>query len=174
MQTEERRQHIAQLIKESTAAIPGAALAKRFNVSRQIIVSDIAKLREEEIGIKATKKGYIFEATPQTGEKYKRTIIVKHDNSRMLEELTIIVENGAMIDNVSINHPIYGKITANLMLNSVEDCYEFSNDMTEDNGRMLAELTYGVHEHVISAKTEKILDNAERDLKAHGFIYDYE
>ena len=38
MQTEERRRQIAQLIKESTVAIPGAALAKQFNVSRQIIV----------------------------------------------------------------------------------------------------------------------------------------
>ncbi|WP_254246500.1 transcription repressor NadR [Macrococcoides canis] len=172
MNVNERRLAILQLIKESTTPISGNQLAQQYDVSRQIIVSDIAQLRAEEHPIKATKQGYIFQKIEEQGEKYKRTITVRHTSERMLEELKIIVENGAMIDNVSVNHPIYGKISVELMLRSVEECYDFSNDMEEDNGRMLAELTYGIHDHVISAKSEKILDNAVNELRQEGFMYE--
>ena len=168
----ERRYAISQLIKQSKSPINGKQLAQHFNVSRQIIVSDIAQLRADHHPIKATKQGYIYQEIKEQGEKFKRSITVCHSAERMLEELKIIVENGAMIDNVSVNHPIYGKITVDLMLRSVEECYDFSNDMEEDNGRMLAELTFGVHDHVISATSEKILDNAVYNLKREGFIYE--
>lgn len=61
MNVNERRLAILQLIKESTAPINGNQLAQQYDVSRQIIVSDIAQLRAEEYPIKATKQGYIFQ-----------------------------------------------------------------------------------------------------------------
>ena len=45
MTGEERRLQILNAIKEADAPISGAALAKKYHVSRQIIVQDIARLR---------------------------------------------------------------------------------------------------------------------------------
>jgi transcriptional regulator of NAD metabolism len=42
--------------------------------------------------------------------------------------------------------------------------------MEKFEGQMLAHLTDNLHLHTISAHTEKILDNAVRDLKEHQFI----
>ena len=45
MSGEERREQILSLLKEITKPLSGAALAKQFSVSRQVIVQDIALLR---------------------------------------------------------------------------------------------------------------------------------
>ena len=42
MSGEERREKIVELLASGTKPIPGVALAKQFDVSRQVIVQDIA------------------------------------------------------------------------------------------------------------------------------------
>ena len=42
-----RREQILQILHESTGAVTGTALAKACNVSRQIIVGDVALLRAQ-------------------------------------------------------------------------------------------------------------------------------
>ena len=96
----------------------------------------------------------------------------EHDHTQIEKELTTIVENGAMIDNVSVEHPIYGTIQAELMIESIENIQSFVEDMAKYQGTMLAELTDLIHLHTISADSEKILDNAVRDLQQQGFIVD--
>ena len=167
--TQYRRQQIADYIRQQKYPVTGAALSETFNVSRQIIVSDIAALKKDH-PIQATKRGYIYQMPEKSGGICERTVTVAHTAEEMPTEVRLIVENGAIINDVSIQHPIYGRITVELMLTSVEDCEQFSRHMAEDNGRMLAELTDGIHQHTLSAATEKILDNAVSDLRRHGFL----
>ena len=47
----------------------------------------------------------------------------------MEEELTIILDNGAMVDDVSIEHPLYGTIKKDLMIESHEDLHQFIQQM---------------------------------------------
>ena len=42
---EARREQLLQMLRDSTAPIPGSALARSLGVSRQVIVQDIALLR---------------------------------------------------------------------------------------------------------------------------------
>ena len=56
------------------------------------------------------------------------------------------------------------------MIETQDDLDKFIHAMNKFEGQMLAHLTDNVHLHTISAHTEKILDNAVRDLKAHQFI----
>ena len=56
--TEERRNKIAAILHESEEAVTGSSLAKRFNVSRQVIVQDIAVLRASGLQIVSTSNGY--------------------------------------------------------------------------------------------------------------------
>lgn len=164
-----RRKAILQLLESTNEPISGKQLSQQFGVSRQIIVKDISILKSQEHIINSTSRGYVINNTPQ-GKAYKRVIVCQHNNERMEEELQLIIDNGAMIDDVAIDHPVYGNIKANLMIETQDDLDKFIHAMNKFEGRMLAHLTDNVHLHTISAHTEKILDNAVRDLKAHQFI----
>ena len=164
-----RRKAILQLLESTNEPISGKQLSQQFGVSRQIIVKDISILKSQEHIINSTSRGYVINNTPQ-GKAYKRVIVCQHNNERMEEELQLIIDNGAMIDDVAIDHPVYGNIKANLMIETQDDLDKFIHAMNKFEGRMLAHLTDNVHLHAISAHTEKILDNAVRDLKAHQFI----
>ena len=54
MNTEERRKNVVKAISSSDSPISAATLAQKFNVSRQIIVGDVALLRAEGTDIVAT------------------------------------------------------------------------------------------------------------------------
>ena len=60
MKGTERRQEILKLIANAGAPVSGAALAKYFSVSRQVIVQDMALLRAERHDIISTNRGYIL------------------------------------------------------------------------------------------------------------------
>ncbi|ANZ33033.1 transcription repressor NadR [Staphylococcus carnosus] len=168
-QADERREEIVELLKMTSEPIKGSELSQRFGVSRQIIVKDISHLKTKDYVINSTSKGYFLDIEPQ-GKAHKRLIMCQHDFDEMEKELSIIVENGAMVDDVSVEHPVYGNIRAELMIETQEDITTFIEEMTKFKGTMLAKLTDGFHLHTISADTEKILENAIADLEQQGFI----
>ena len=59
MDAKTRRKEILNIIKYNMEPVSGSALAKKLNVSRQVIVQDIALLRAENNDIISTHKGYI-------------------------------------------------------------------------------------------------------------------
>ena len=58
----ERRTAIMDQIKNSDRPVSGSALAKTFQVSRQVIVQDIALIRAEGNNVISTNRGYILNA----------------------------------------------------------------------------------------------------------------
>lgn len=170
MKPKERQEAIIDLLQNSEEPITGQQLADRFAVSRQIIVGDITKLKNQGHYISSGKKGYEFKDVAQWGEKCRRTIKVMHAADDMPDEVRLICENGAVVNNVFIIHPIYGRLEVTLMLRTMEDCERFSRNMLKDKKGLLCDLTNGIHHHVISAPTEKILDNAVADLRRRGFL----
>ena len=60
MTSEERREKIKVYLERSNTPLTGTYLASLFNVSRQIIVQDIAILRAAGNDIIATPQGYIM------------------------------------------------------------------------------------------------------------------
>ena len=56
----ERRTAIMDQIKTSSAPVPGKALAAQYEVSRQVIVQDIALIRAAGHNIISTNRGYIL------------------------------------------------------------------------------------------------------------------
>ena len=57
----DRRQEILKNIKESDRPVSGSKLAKDYDVSRQVIVQDIALLRASGYDIISTNRGYVLE-----------------------------------------------------------------------------------------------------------------
>lgn len=60
MTGETRRQRLMEKLQNSEVLLGGAALAKEFKVSRQVIVQDIALLRAAGYEIESTNRGYRF------------------------------------------------------------------------------------------------------------------
>ena len=57
-----RREEIVSKIKSSEVPVPGKELAKVYDVSRQVIVQDIALIRAAGYDIISTNRGYILNA----------------------------------------------------------------------------------------------------------------
>ena len=57
MEKEARLQAIYDTISKSEVPVSGSELSKKFNVSRQVIVQDIALLKARNVHIYATHKG---------------------------------------------------------------------------------------------------------------------
>ena len=81
MNGSERRYKIIQMMSESEKAISGKELAKTFEVSRQVIVQDIALLRAQNHEIVSTNQGYLL-----SGEKKISRVFKVIHNDREVEE----------------------------------------------------------------------------------------
>lgn len=114
MSGEVRRQGILRYITQNNLPVSGASLASRFQVSRQVIVQDIALLRAEGYDILSTNRGYLCHQKPAVSRVFR----VRHDDSRILEELNLIVDCGGCVENVFVRHELYGELCAELAVNS--------------------------------------------------------
>ena len=57
----ERRKEILDILRKSSSPVPAKQLAARFDVSRQVIVQDLAVIRASTSGILSTNRGYLME-----------------------------------------------------------------------------------------------------------------
>ena len=60
MSGEKRRENLLKILQESEVPVSGTKLAEKFQVSRQVVVQDIALLRAKNHDIISTHKGYIL------------------------------------------------------------------------------------------------------------------
>ena len=75
----DRRDNIFKLLLESSEPIKGSVIAKKYSVTRQVIVKDIAILRAKGKRIIATPDGYIIN---KNENKVKAIIAVTHTEDR--------------------------------------------------------------------------------------------
>ncbi|MBE6014805.1 MAG: transcription repressor NadR [Lachnospiraceae bacterium] len=170
MSGESRREKILTILKDTTEPISGSALAKEFGVSRQVIVQDIALIRAINKNIMATNKGYILYTPQDKDTGVRRVVHVKHDNSQMEDELTNIVDFGGRVLDVFVDHPIYGQIMVDLLINNRQDVADFIEKIKSNRTTPLMGLTDGVHYHTITAASEEVLDVIENALKKRGYL----
>lgn len=167
MDSKSRREDILIRLIESVTPIKGTDFAKLYNVTRQIIVKDIAILRAKGNKIIATPDGYII-----TSEDNRvRTILaVCHKSNRIEEELEIIIKYGGIIEDVIVEHPLYGEIKGILMIKNLNDLNNFIKRYENNKAKPLSVLTNGVHIHTISADNEENMELIKKELKESGFI----
>ncbi|MDO4519311.1 MAG: transcription repressor NadR [Eubacteriales bacterium] len=166
MTGEERRDHIIQMIRNTTRPIPAKALAADFEVSRQVIVQDIALIRAAGFDILSTNRGYILLENTSASRVFK----VSHTDEQMVEELSCIVDLGGKVQNVMINHRVYGHIEAPLHISSRKDISVFVDKLSNSKSGLLKNTTSGYHYHTVEADSEKTLDEIEDELRKRGFL----
>ncbi|WP_201448049.1 transcription repressor NadR [Streptococcus halichoeri] len=165
-ETSKRRGQILDVLKDSDYPISGTNLANMFNVSRQVIVQDIAILKAESHDIVSTHRGYkLFLST-----KCSRILKVLHTDDDIERELNAVVDVGAVLKDVFVWHKAYGKIRIELNIKSRKDVQDLLLKMTSGVSRPLKRLTDGYHYHTIVADTEAILDEVEEQWAKTGFI----
>ena len=162
----DRRAEIVRQIKESKAPVSGQRMALAYGVSRQVIVQDIALLRASGYDIISTNRGYLLNA-PRT---VSRIFKVQHTDEQLEEELCCIVDLGACVENVMVNHRVYGHMEAPLGINSRSKVAEFLEDMRSGKSSPLKNITSNYHYHNVSADSEETLDMVEQALSEKKFL----
>jgi len=162
----DRRKLLISMMRETDKPVSGTALGKKTGVSRQVIVQDIALLRTEGYPIVSTARGYIID---KPKEVY-RVIKVCHTNEQVEDELITIVDLGGSVENVMVNHRVYGMLDAPLEIKNRRDVAKFVNDLQTGKSTSLLNLTSGYHFHKISAESEEILDEIEEALRQKNYL----
>ncbi|WP_409297470.1 transcription repressor NadR [Peribacillus sp. SCS-26] len=167
---ENRRTRLLQLLKESPNPITGSELARLANVSRQIIVGDITLLKARNEPIIATSQGYLYFSSPASPQVSERIIACQHEPEEAKDELYMLVDLGATVKDVKIEHPVYGDLTASIMVSNRNEVDGFVQKIKETRAVYLSELTGGIHLHTITAANADILDKAEAALRKAGYL----
>lgn len=170
MTGEERRKKIITLLSASSKPVSGTCLAQMFQISRQVIVQDIALLKAENNNIISTNRGYLLYQIPQDTHLQRRVFEVQHSSDRILEEFYTIVDLGGRILNVSIDHELYGLIEASLLIGNRADARDFAGKMAACKDQPLSTLTGNTHYHTVEAKSANTLNAIEKALKEKGFL----
>lgn len=162
----ERREEIISQIQNSTTAVSGKELASTYDVSRQVIVQDIALIRAMGYDIISTNRGYILNMPKSISKVFK----VRHTDEQLEEELCTVVDNGGCIENVMINHRVYGRMEARLQISSRRKIKEFMDDIHSGKSSPLKNITSGYHYHKVSADSIETLNMIEEELERKGFL----
>ena len=162
----ERRNQIVERIKKNDVPVSGTMLAKEFEVSRQVIVQDIALIRAAGYDIISTHRGYLLNEPISVNRVFK----VQHTDEQTEEELYSIVDLGGTVANVIVNHKVYGQMEAELNINSRKKAKYFIDDIKSGKSSPLKNITSNYHYHKVVADSEETLDMIEETLQEKGFL----
>ncbi len=169
-----RRRDLAVLLERATEPVSASALADKFGVSRQIIVSDIALLRASGAPVLATPRGYLMEAAlggAEANTVLDYTIACRHESVEQLrQELYIIVDQGAMVRDVIVEHPVYGQIAGQLQVGSRFEADRFVKTLAESEASPLSLLTGGIHLHTLRCPDAACFERVKAALREAGIL----
>lgn len=172
MEATNRRDELLRILKSSNLAIRGSDLADRFQVTRQVIVQDIAILRASGLTILATPQGYMIPPKAETA-LLRKTIVSSHKGyDHMEDELRIIVDLGGRIIDVIVDHPLYGEIKSPINVGSRYELDEFMKNIRESKAEPLSSLTDGLHLHTLEVKDENIFNMIKKALKEKNYLFE--
>lgn len=162
----ERRKAIVEYIKKSPVPVSGTKLAELYDVSRQVIVQDIALIRAGGHEITSTNRGYILNEKTTVG----RVFYVNHTDEELEAELCTVVDMGGKVVNVMIDHEVYGKMEADLNISSRRNVQTFIEDMESGKSSPLKNITSDDHAHFIEAESEEVLELIEEKFREMGIL----
>lgn len=165
----ERREMIRQILLAADAPISASTLAAQLGVSRQIVVGDVALLRAGGFAVDATPRGY---RVPMVKAGYTSLVACVHSTEEQLrQELYLVVDHGGIIQDVSVENPLYGELHANLNITSRRDADNFLGQVAKRPQSLLSSMTNGVHLHSIRCENETIFKEICSALDAVGILY---
>ena len=167
---DQRRTELLTILKNANGPVTGTDLAKHANVSRQVVVNDMNLLKARNVPIIATSQGYVYLNSDYSNQMFERKIVCVHTAEQAEDEMLTIVDCGVTLKSVIVDHPVYGEITASMMISNRLEVQGFIERVKDTGANYLSVLTNGTHLHVISAPTIQQLDRAEQLLREKGYL----
>ena len=100
----------------------------------------------------------------------EKVIVCCHQRDQAEEELNILVDHGVTVKDVKVEHPVYGDLTASIMVSNRQEVQAFLKHIRKTKAALLSELTSGMHLHTLTAPEEQMILNAEKKLKEAGIL----
>lgn len=166
MSGEKRREKLLSILQDAKRPVSGTALAEMLEVSRQIVVQDIALLRAQKQEIISTCKGYMM----QKDSPCQRIFKVNHTDEQMEEELNLYVDFGAKVEDEFVYHKVYDVIRVEMGLKSRRDVRAYMEKLGSGTSKSLKDVTSGYHYHTVTAESEEVLDQIQEELQKRGFL----
>ena len=166
MNSVQRRTAILERLKQADRPVSATALAGELDVSRQVIVGDVALLRAMGEAVVATARGYVM--TQPLG--VERKVVCCHDSGDMERELNLMVDYGCTVEDVAVEHAVYGQISGRLDVSSRYEVGEFLRRVEAGNAKPLSDLTAGIHTHTLRCPDEAAFERVLNALREAGFL----
>ena len=162
MSSNERREKLLQILKKSDKPVKGSELSAELQVSRQVVVKDIALLRASGLEIIATSNGYIVLDSVKNEFKIK----CKNHNSddELYDELQTIIDLGGKVKDVIVEHPTYGVLKADLNVATNRDLRNFMQKAATNEFKQLSVLSPDYHIHTI--------EEIQKELKLKNILFE--
>ena len=164
-----RKDQLVDILTNSPEPMAGRELAERLGVSRQVVVQDVAVLRARGVEVLATSRGYMLLQEPAPHAR-RAVLATKHTPGETEEELFILVDHGVKVLNVLVEHPLYGELRGNLMLQSRMDVRRFLERVELVGAALLSVLTDGVHLHTVEYHDPADFEAALACLSQKGYL----
>lgn len=173
MEGDKRRESLLKILQESDTPVSGIRLAEKFQISRQVVVQDIALLRAQKYDILSTHKGYVL----RDKGRMQRVFKVKHSAEKMADELNLIVDCGGRIEDVFVYHKVYGVVRVEMDIKSRRDAKRYVEGIKGGVSVPLEQITSEYHYHTVTADSKETLDEIQEELQKQGYLValrDYE
>ena len=170
MSSNERREKLLQILKKSDKPVKGSELSVELQISRQVVVKDIALLRASGIEILATSNGYIVLDSVKNEFKIK----CKNHNSddELYDELQTIIDLGGKVKDVIVEHPTYGVLKADLNVATNRDLRNFMQKAATNEFKQLSVLSPDYHIHTIEVDNDEIFEEIQKELKLKNILFE--
>lgn len=151
MDREQRIQYIQKRLESADGPVKGVDLALECQVTRQVIVGDIAHLRMLGKAVLSSPRGYRIARPRQTMVK---ELLPSHlDIDQLQEELYTIVDLGGVVLNLSVEHGFYGYLRLDMRIGSRSDADRFLTDLRQKRTTVLSNLKDNLHRFLVETKT---------------------
>ena len=166
MTAADRRRSILSALQTAHGPLSATTLAGKLSVSRQVIVGDVALLRASGADITATPRGYVL-GSPSG---LRRSVACRHEPEQMERELQLMLAHGCTVEDVVVEHAVYGQLIARLDISCRYDLVEFTRRISESDALPLASLTGGIHLHTLRCPNEDAFSALLDSLRREGFL----
>ena len=166
MNSQQRRAAILRRLQQADKPVSATVLAGELAVSRQIIVGDVALLRAAGESVVATARGYVI-TRPHGVE---RQVVCCHAPGDMERELNLMVDFGCTVEDVAVEHAVYGQISGRLDVSSRYEVAEFLRRVEEGSSKPLSDLTAGIHTHTLRCPDGQTFEKLCTALRDAGFL----
>ena len=145
MSSNERRERLLQILKKSDEPVKGSELSAELQVSRQVVVKDIALLRASGIEILATSSGYII--LNPVKDEFKIKCKNHNSDEELYDELQTIIDLGGRVK-------------------------KFMEKATTNEFKQLSVLSPDYHIHTIEVSNKDIFEEIKKELRDKNILFE--